>query len=75
MNDVSRVPQALPPNGESPRQLLERLYRAAVDRALPLQNMARYLPDAPPHGATGRTMVVGAGKAAVDQPIIVSTCN
>ncbi|MEO8856537.1 MAG: glycerate kinase [Burkholderiaceae bacterium] len=64
MNDVSRVPQALPPNGESPRQLLERLYRAAVDRALPLQNMARYLPDAPPRGAKGRTMVVGAGKAA-----------
>ena len=42
-----------------PRVFLESLYRAAVDRALPMHNTASYLP-APP---TGRTVVLGAGKA------------
>ena len=43
-----------------PRPFLELLYRAAVGRALPSNNMKRYLPAPPP----GRTVVLGAGKAA-----------
>ncbi len=42
-----------------PRQFLEYLYRAAVQRALPLHNTAAYLPKPP----KGRTIVLGAGKA------------
>lgn len=43
-----------------PRQFLEYLYRAAVRRALPLHNTAGFLPKPP----KGRTLVLGAGKAA-----------
>ena len=43
-----------------PREFLEHLYQTAVRRALPLHNIGRYLP-APPQG---RTLVLGAGKAA-----------
>jgi hydroxypyruvate reductase len=43
-----------------PRQFLESLFEVAVRRALPLHNTAAYLP-APPKG---RTLVLGAGKAA-----------
>ena len=43
-----------------PRRFLEYLYRVAVARALPLQNTAAYLPPPP----KGRTLVLGAGKAA-----------
>jgi hydroxypyruvate reductase len=46
--------------GGSPRAFLEHLYRIAVQRAQPLQNLPRFLP-APPRG---RTLVLGAGKAA-----------
>ncbi|MDQ3270985.1 MAG: glycerate-2-kinase family protein, partial [Pseudomonadota bacterium] len=42
-----------------PRAFLEHLYRAAVQRALPLHNTAAYLPKPP----KGRTIVIGAGKA------------
>jgi glycerate 2-kinase len=42
-----------------PREFLRSLYDAAVQRALPAHNTARYLP-APPRG---RTLVLGAGKA------------
>ncbi len=42
-----------------PNEFLTVLYQAAVKRALPLHNTAAYLP-APP---TGRTVVLGAGKA------------
>ena len=42
-----------------PRQFLEHLYRAAVQRALPLHNTAAWLPPPP----KGRTIVIGAGKA------------
>ena len=49
-----------PPNpATEPRQFLQYLYRAAVQRALPLHNMAAYLPEPP----KGRTVVIGAGKA------------
>jgi glycerate 2-kinase len=43
-----------------PRAFLEHLYRAAVQRALPLHNTAAFLPPPP----KGRTIVLGAGKAA-----------
>jgi glycerate 2-kinase len=42
-----------------PHAFLQFLFDAAVQRALPLGNMARFLP-APPRG---RTLVLGAGKA------------
>ena len=45
-----------------PRGFLQALYRAAVDRALPIHTLAGHLP-APPDPARGRTVVVGAGKA------------
>jgi len=43
-----------------PRELLRRLFDAAVARAQPLQVMAGQLPVPPQHG---RTLVLGAGKA------------
>ncbi|MGH8803313.1 MAG: glycerate kinase type-2 family protein [Polaromonas sp.] len=46
-----------------PRQFLEYLYQAAVTRALPLENTARYLPKPPTPESGGRTIVIGAGKA------------
>jgi hydroxypyruvate reductase len=42
-----------------PREFLRQLYDAAVQRALPAHNTARYLPPPP----KGRTLVLGAGKA------------
>jgi len=42
-----------------PREFLQHLFSVAVQRALPLHNMAPFLP-APPRG---RTLVLGAGKA------------
>jgi glycerate 2-kinase len=45
-----------------PREFLFQLYQAAVKRALPLHNTAPYLPAPPVNG--GRTIVLGAGKAA-----------
>ncbi len=49
-----------PPDPSSqPREFLRALYDAAVARALPAHNTARFLP-APPKG---RTVVLGAGKA------------
>ena len=47
----------------NPREFLAILYQAAVRRALPLENTARYLPKPPPPGSGGRTIVIGAGKA------------
>ncbi len=44
---------------DEPRRFLEHLYQAAVRRALPLHNMAAFLPPLP----RGRTIVLGAGKA------------
>jgi hydroxypyruvate reductase len=44
---------------EQPREFLRALYDAAVARALPAHNTARFLPLPP----KGRTLVLGAGKA------------
>ena len=43
-----------------PKEFLRHLFEVAVKRALPLENTAAYLP-APPR--SGRTIVIGAGKA------------
>jgi glycerate 2-kinase len=56
---MSADTQAPDPRRE-PRAFLEHLYRAAVQRALPLHNTAAFLPPPP----KGRTIVLGAGKAA-----------
>ena len=47
-----------------PRAFLEYLYNAAVIRALPLHNTAAWLPAPPAPETGGRTIVLGAGKAA-----------
>jgi glycerate 2-kinase len=46
-------------NPTDPRTFLQSLYAAAVQRALPAHNTAAHLPPPP----TGRTVVIGAGKA------------
>ena len=51
------------PGLDDPRAVLRALYDAAVRRALPQHVLAAHLP-APPDPARGRTLVVGAGKAA-----------
>ncbi len=52
------------PVASHPREFLLSLYQAAVQRALPLHNTAAYLPKPPPLESGGRTIVLGAGKAA-----------
>jgi glycerate 2-kinase len=49
-----------PDPATEPRRFLEHLFQAAVRRALPLHNTAAFLPPPP----KGRTLVLGAGKAA-----------
>jgi glycerate 2-kinase len=46
-----------------PLGFLQHLYQVAVARALPLQNTGAWLP-VPPDPSKGRTLVLGAGKAA-----------
>ena len=47
---------------QQPREFLRALYNAAVVRALPGLNTAAFLPPPP----RGRTLVLGAGKAGVE---------
>jgi glycerate 2-kinase len=47
-----------------PRAFLESLYAVAVRRALPLHNTQAFLPAPPSLESGGRTLVLGAGKAA-----------
>ena len=49
----------IPDAAAQPREFLIYLYQAAEKRALPLENIAAYLPQPP----KGRTIVLGAGKA------------
>jgi glycerate 2-kinase len=49
-----------PDIASSPRTFLRQLFDAAVTRALPLENTPAFLPPVP----KGRTLVLGAGKAA-----------
>ena len=53
----------VPDPATQPRAFLEHLFNAAVTRALPLQNTARFLPTPPTLQSGGRTVVIGAGKA------------
>lgn len=50
---------AMPDPRRAPREFLERLYAAAVQRAMPLHTLGEFLPPPP----KGRTLVLGAGKA------------
>ena len=52
------------PSLNDPRGLLRHLYDVAVQRALPLHNTAAHLPAPPDPAGGGRTLVLGAGKAA-----------
>ena len=54
----------IPHAGAQPRAFLEYLFQAAVTRALPLHSMGAFLPPAPDPASGGRTLVLGAGKAA-----------
>ena len=54
------APAAAPNPATAPRAFLQHLYATAVHRAMPLHTLGAFLP-APPKG---RTVVVGAGKAA-----------
>ena len=54
---------AMPSPHQQPREFLQYLYRAAVQRALPLHNTAACLPQPPSAQSGGRTIVIGAGKA------------
>ncbi len=54
-------PNSIHPDiASSPRTFLRQLFDAAVTRALPLENTPAFLPAVP----QGRTLVLGAGKAA-----------
>ena len=56
-----RDPISIHPDiASNPRTFLRQLFDAAVTRALPLENTPAFLPAVPP----GRTLVLGAGKAA-----------
>ncbi|MFQ5784237.1 MAG: glycerate kinase [Alphaproteobacteria bacterium] len=48
------------PETPAPRRLLRRMFYAAIDAADAARTVSRHLPEPPP----GRTVVVGAGKAA-----------
>ena len=54
---------AMPSPHQQPREFLQQLYLAAVQRALPLHNTAACLPQPPSAQSGGRTIVIGAGKA------------
>ena len=60
MSGTHTIPQ---PEAQ-PRAFLEYLYDVAVMRALPLHSMAAFLPEPPSAASGGRTLVLGAGKAA-----------
>ena len=59
-NPTPNTATAAPDPASAPLEFLQHLYAAAVRRALPLHTIGAFLP-APPKG---RTVVVGAGKAA-----------
>ncbi len=59
----NQTSQTIPVPAQEPRAFLEYLFRAAVTRALPLENTAAFLPAPPTPESGGRTIVIGAGKA------------
>ena len=54
----AKTPNTIPDATKQPREFLEHLYRAAVTRALPLENTARYLPKPHAPESGGRTIPV-----------------
>ena len=60
---ISQISAAIPDATTQPREFLQYLFDAAVTRALPLANTARFLPAPPTAESGGRTVVIGAGKA------------
>lgn len=59
------LPDATAPDPlAQPAEFLHYLFRVAVRRALPLHNMAAFLPEPPTRESGGRTLALGAGKAA-----------
>ncbi len=56
------MPKQTPDPTQQPREFLRVLFMAAVQRALPRNSLAAFLPTPP--GRSGRTLVLGAGKAA-----------
>ncbi|HJV73087.1 MAG TPA: glycerate kinase [Noviherbaspirillum sp.] len=56
---------------ENPRQLLLDMYAAAVDAASATKCLPAYLPKPP---TNGRTLVIGAGKAAAAMAQVVEDC-
>lgn len=63
MTSSTYQPHCPPQPDAQPRAFLESLFNAAVTRALPLENIARFLPKPPTAASGGRTIVIGAGKA------------
>ncbi len=66
MTAPKNIPQNIhsaPDAATQPREFLQYLFDAAVTRALPLANTARFLPQPPAPESGGRTIVIGAGKA------------
>jgi glycerate 2-kinase len=55
-----QAPLSAPHPVTHPREFLRHLFDVAVRRAMPLHNMAAFLPEPP----KSRTLVIGAGKAA-----------
>jgi glycerate 2-kinase len=72
--------KAMPATETSPRPeskpiaFLRYLYRVAVTRAMPLHNTAAFLPTPPDPATGGRTIVLGAGKAAGAMAQAVEAC-
>ena len=58
---MTNIPQAPTAPLDAPRSFLRHLFDIAVQRALPGEVLGSYLPTPPAHG---RTVVLGAGKAA-----------
>jgi glycerate 2-kinase len=59
------------PSIENPRQTLLDLFHVAVQRAMPLHTLGAHLPVPPAPG--GRTVVLGAGKAAAAMALALET--
>ena len=49
------------------RELLEKIFRAAIESAQPIHGIPLYLPETP----AGRLVVIGAGKASAEMARVV----
>ena len=62
--ETPEIPETSVSPRSDPVAFLRHLYKVAVARALPLHNTAAFLPSPPDPATGGRTIVLGAGKAA-----------